>query len=238
METLNKMLEDLINKGSYFVDEDNKIVLTREHLGETLAGNYEASIMALQDGNLLKAFKACDLDAYNYLNELQSKDLDLSLVLFHLQYFLNKNLPLSFKETVFKDLKSFGQLLFDNRIDDYIIEEILKNQITSKYLKIKGIDEVSKVMFDNIVLAENLVNEQFEVAKKLVAYALLEKEDYTYASKKFNSIEELYDFLLQKKKLMRFSKTFKEDYNFMAWIIYLGKYDLVKLWSERIQYFD
>ena len=234
METLEVMLKALNEKGAYYIDPENKIVLSREHLGETLAGNHEASILALEDKSLVDTLRVVDNEAFLFVTDLTSKNMDSSLVIFYLQYFLNNKLPFAYKEYVFKDIKTIGQLLFDDKISSEIMNDIIGHKLISYYLHVLGIDEVNKHLYEAVKLAED--NDDFDdlVRYHLIAYALCQKDNYEYGSHKFYSIEDFYSYLLGHRKMLRFSKTFDKDYNFMAWLLYNGKYDICKNWLDKV----
>lgn len=238
METIYDMLKTLSEKGSYFIDSDNNTAITKEHLGETLASNYEAAVIAITDGSLLETLNIVDKENAEFIVKLEEEKVKPSLILFYLQYRLNKKLPFTYKEFVFKDLKTFGQMLFDNKVDKELLEDMLRYNLLSHYLKVIGANETSAKLFKLVTMAESFDIEANQIRIRLIAMAILDYDTYTYAGKKFTTVEDFYDYLIDSRKMVRFSKTFKDDYYFMAWLLYLGKYEIIKKWSESLKYFD
>ena len=235
METLELMLKALNEKGAYYIDPQNKIVLSREHLGETIAGNHEASILALEDKSLIDTLKVVDNEAFQFVTDLVNKNTDSALIIFYLQYFLNKSLPFAYKEYVFKDLKTIGQLLFDDKISPEIMNDIIEHKLISYYLRVLGIDNVDEKVYNGVILAEEAVQYEDLIRYHLIAYALCQKDSYEYGGHKFYTIESFYNYLLGHRKLTRFSKTFDTDYTFMAWLLYNGKNDVCLKWQDKVK---
>jgi len=238
MKKLNEVLKELADIGHYIIDTENKLVITREQLGEMISNDYNEAIACLDSDLFLEAFSKADKPMLAVLQDLQARYDQSERILFHLQYELNSNLQFSYRDIIYRDVKSMGEAILNDKAEKAVIMEAMRYKMISFYARFKHLDEARIDIINRLDFAENYMEKDPEIAYLLVGHLLTDKAYYQYNGKKFKSIITLYSYLKESKKFMAFSKTMENDVHFKAWLFYLGFADTYDKWQERVETID
>lgn len=238
MKKLNEVLKELKEIGHYIIDTENKIVITREQLGEMISSDYDEAIECLDNDLFLEAFMVADKPMLTVLQDLQARFDQSERILFHLQYELAPNLQFSYRDVIYRDVASLGNAILEDKAEKAVIMEAMRYKMISFYARYKKLDEARVDIVNRLDFAENYMEKDPEIAYLLVGHLLTDRVYYIYNGRKFKSIITLYSYLSDKKKMMAFSKTMEDDVRFKAWLFYLGFADTYDKWKQRIKEID
>jgi len=238
MNSVKEILLKLKELGGYVIDTNQKLVITREQLGETISTNYEDAVEALEEGLFLDAFEVADPGMNDILKAIEGKYADANQVIFYLQYELNPNLPFTYKEILYRDVATLGQAILNDKGEKETILEAIKFKLFSFYAKFKQLDLVRTNIIDIIDYAENYYEKNKDTAYVLLGYCLSDRKYYKYDNKKFLSVVTFYTYLTDKKKLTRFSNEMDKDILFTCWLYSLGHAETYERWLETVKKID
>lgn len=238
MKSLNEMLILLKQLGHYSIDREENIVLTREQIGDAISFNYQEAQVALETNLFMDTFKSCDNEMANILLNLESKFEDSNQILFHLQYALDPNLTFTYKEMIYRDISKIGEQILIGRGEKNTIIEAMRLRLFSHYARLKQLDTVRADLIEHIEKAENYLDKDPEIAIYLLGYFLTDRKYYVFEGKKFLSVVTLYEYLCNKKKLIKFSKGMEQDILFIAWLFSLDKGDVYEKWLKEVETID
>ncbi len=229
----------LIEKNKTFaIDPENKIVLTKQQLGEMISADYEVAVKYVQNGKLESALRATESDAYDAYLDCASKYSDPNVLLFHFQYALAPRLPFSYREEIYKTIDKVGFAMYKRQANRERIVEAMKNHLFSDYLATKNFNENFSNLVSGVQFAENYVTVDENIAYDLLSAYLQVRDWYKYDGKKFYDVHSLYAYLANHRLLNKFSKTMESDSLFFAWLFYLGNFDLVLAWKKKVNEID
>lgn len=231
---LDEVLRKLEQTKQYSFDPKNKIVLTKEQVGEIVATNFDDAIDFYQSNQLLETFEKFDVAISKRIRGYQKAKLTPTEAVFRVQYDLNPNLLFSYKDLVYKDLAQFGNAILNQEIETNILEEVLTYKLASYYLEVKKINLVDEKMYEYTKLAEDYLKVDKLRACYLLGYALSQTKSYVFNKNKFDSVIELYTYLSKYKKLQAFSDLVEQDPRFFAWLYYQGYKTLVEQWQKEV----
>ncbi len=238
MQSIKEILNLLKETKHYLVDTENKVVLSREQIGETISANYTEAVEALESSLFMDAFEAGDADMAQKLHTIEGKYSKSEQILFHLQYELNPNLPFSYREIIYRDVKTMGETILKGKAEREVILEAMKLKMFSFYARYKQLDQARSDIIELVEFAENYIYKSVDIAYYLLGYYLSDRKYYKYDGHKFVSVVTLYTYLTEKKRLKSFSNTADDDILFIAWIYALGNYAIYEKWSSEVHRID
>lgn len=238
MKTIREVLFELKEHGSYVINKEENIVITREQIGEMITSNYEEAAKCLEENIFMEAFVAADPQMVETLHTLEGKYESSEQILFHLQYQLNPALTFSYKDLIYRDVATLGEGILAGKAEKAVVLEAMGKKLFSYYAKFKNFDAVRSDIIERIEFAENYITKNPEIAYHLLGYYLSERKYYKYEGHKFLSIVAFYTYLSNKKKLVKFSATMTEDYLFIAWLFCLGNCETYEKWLAEIARID
>jgi hypothetical protein len=234
MKKLHDVLQQLKETGHYLIDTENKQVLTREQIGEMISNDYIEAVECLEDNSFMETFQVADQPMADLLQTLESKYEKPEQILFYLQYELSPNLPFSYREIVYRDVQSMGNAILTDKAEKETILEAMKLKMFSFYARYKELDAAKEKIVEQIDFAENYIIKHQDIAYYLLGYILADRNYYKYGRRKFKSLVVFYSYLVEKKKLLSFSKRIDDDLLFMAWLYYLGHAEIIEKWKEEV----
>lgn len=232
--TLDEVLRKLEQTKQYSHDPKNKIVLTKEQVGEIIATNFDNAIDAYESNQMLETFEKFDIPLSKKIRSYQKAKLTPIEAVFRVQYDMNPNLLFSYKDIVFKDIAQFGNAILDKDVDEALVYEILYSKLVSYYLEVKKINVVDEKIYEFTKLAEDYLKVDKFRAYYLLGYTLSQRKHYTFNKIKFDSVIDLYTYLSKYKKLQAFSDLINNDPVFFGWLYYQGYKTIVEQWQKDI----
>jgi hypothetical protein len=232
---LEKVLAKLEQTKQYSFDPKNKIVITKEQVGEIVATNFDDAIDFYESNQLLETFEKFDIPLSKKIRSYQKAKLTSIEAVFRIQYDLNPNLLFSYKDLVFKDLAQFGNAILDNAIEQELVFEVINSKLVSHYLDVKKINLVDEKMYEYVKLAEDYFKVDKIRAYYLMGFAISQRKYYLYNKNKFDSVIDLYTYLSKYKKLVAFSEIMENDALFFSWLFYQGYKNIVEKWQKDIK---
>ena len=232
--TLDEVLRKLEQTKQYSFDPKNKIVLTKEQVGEIVATNFDDAVDFYDSNQLLETFEKYDIPLSKKIRGYQKAKLSALEAVFRIQYDLNPNLLFSYKDLVFKDIAQFGNAILNKEVPEELVLEVLYSRLTSYYLEVKKINVVDEKMYEYTRLAEDYLKVDKMRAYYLLGYTLSQRKYYTYNRTKFDSVIDLYTYLSKYKKLTMFADLVDKDPMFFGWLYYQGYKNMIEAWQKDI----
>ena len=231
MQTFQELLNRLKETKAYVNDPANNVILTREQVGESISANFEDAVEAYQNKNLQAAL-SFDTAVLDFLKQ-HSKEKDND-VIFKLQYFLNKDLPFSYKTYAYRSLGELGEAVASKKLDQDEAVEILKAGLISNFIEAKTFVEIGERNWTLIKVAELQVKTNPQVAVYLLAYVLGKDKTYTFDNTAFSTLEDFYIYLCGRQRFESFAETFETDDRFNAWLLYFGHQKEIQAWHQAV----
>lgn len=238
MLKLKEVLALIEEKKTFAIDPENKVVLTKQQLGEMIGINFEESIECLKDGSIERALKAVNGEPYYAFLDIVGKYDDPYVVIFHLQYELAPRLSFNYRDVTYRTIDQLGNAIYNRKANRKIIVEAMKKHLFSEYLALRNFEEKFSYMVEGVAFAEEYVTVDENIAYDLLSQHLSLRKWYKFKGRKFYSVPALYEFLSKKHLFNKFSKTMEQDTLFFAWLFYLGNYELVVKWKKRVDEID
>lgn len=232
--TLDEVLRKLEQTKQYSFDPKNKIVLTKEQVGEIVATNFEDAIDFYESNQILETFEKFDIPLSKKIRGYQRAKLSATEAVFRIQYDLNPNLLFSYKDLVYKDIAQFGNAILDKTVEEALVLEVLYSRLASYYLETKKINVVDEKMYEYTKLAEDYLKTDKMRAYFLLGYTLSQRKYYIYNKIKFDAVIDLYTYLSKYKKLAVFSDLVENDPMFFGWLFYQGYKTIVEQWQKDV----
>jgi hypothetical protein len=232
---LEKVLAKLEQTKQYSFDPKNKIVITKEQVGEIVATNFDDAVDFYESNQLLETFEKFDLPLAKKIRSYQKAKLTSIEAVFKIQYDLNPNLLFSYKDLVFKDLAQFGNAILDNQVDQELVLEVISSKLISHYLDVKKINLIDEKMYESVLLAQDYVKVDRMRAYFLMGYAISQRRYYLYNKNKFDAVIDLYSYLSKYKKLVSFADIMESDPVFFSWLYNQGYKNIVEAWQKSVK---
>lgn len=232
---LEKVLAKLEQTKKYSFDPKNKIVITKEQVGEIVATNFDDAIDFYESNQLLETFEKFDIPLAKKIRSYQKAKLTSIEAVFKIQYDLNPNLLFSYKDLVFKDLAQFGNQILDGEVDKESVLEVINSKLITHYLEVKKINLIDEKMYEYASLAEAYYKVDQMRAYYLMGYAISQRKYYMYNKNNFDSVIDLYSYLSKYKKLVVFADFIESDPKFFGWLYYQGYKNIVEKWQKEIK---
>lgn len=238
MKSIKEIFELLKETKHYLIDTENKVVLSREQIGEAISASYEEAVEVLESNLMMEAFQVADPEMAEKLHTIEGKYSKSEQILFHLQYELNPSLPFSYRDIIYRDVVTLGKAILKGKAERAIIVEAMNCKLFSHYVKIKQLDLARSDIVELVDFAENYVPKDENISYHLLGYYLSDRKHYTYDGKKFLSVVTLYTYLVKKKQLKRFSEKALDDVLFSAWLFSLGNCETYEKWLSEVKRID
>ena len=102
MLKLRDVLKLITEYKAFAIDPENKVVLTKQQLGEMIANDYDEAVACLKDGTLDEALSAASEEFYYTFVDLKGKYSDPYELIFQLQYELAPRLPFIYRDLSYR----------------------------------------------------------------------------------------------------------------------------------------
>jgi len=238
MLQLKEVLNLIIEHKTFAIDPENKVVLTKQQLGEMIASDFDEAVNCIKDGSLENAIMAASGDLYYSYLDLKGKYSEPYELLFHLQYVLAPKLPFNYRDLSYRTIDQIGNSIYRRRANRSQVLEAMRLHLFSNYLLLRNFNEKFSNLVTGVIFVENYVSIDENIAYDLLSAYLSLRDYYKYNNKKFYSVESFYAYLIKKQQLNKFSKTMESDSVFFAWLFFLGKVDEVVNWKKTINELD
>ena len=177
-----------------------------------------------------------DEKMYNKIAELLGAPFSQDEVIFKVQYILNPLMELRCHGYLFKDFKSLGSkiLSYGPKIDIYL-KDFLKYKLLSYYMHINKFDEKEPIIYQQVLNLEQefLTNENRAYFK--LGFLLEGSRCIVYNGKKFSTIKEFFDFIVNPVNISDFAIDFiKSQYTF-AWLEILDYKNQIVLFENLVE---
>jgi hypothetical protein len=238
MLKLRDVLKLITEYKAFAIDPENKVVLTKQQLGEMIANDYDEAVACLKDGTLDEALAAASEDFYCIFVDLKGKYHDPYELIFQLQYELAPRLPFIYRDLSYRTIDKVGKAIYKRSANRTQILEAMKLHLFSSYLQKRNFSEKFGDMISGVIFAENYAHVDENIAYDLLSAHLSLRDYYKFGGRKFYTIESLFLFLTKKGKLNKFAKNIDSDSGFFAWLYFLGKAEEVAQWKKKVDEID
>ena len=238
MLKLREVLKLITEYKAFAIDPENKVVLTKQQLGEMIANDYDEAVACLKDGALDEALVSASGDFYYTYVDLKGKYQDPYELIFQVQYELAPRLPFIYRDLSYRTVDKLGKSISRRVANRTQVLEAMKLHLFSSYLAKRNFNEKFGNLVSGVIFAENYAYIDENIAYDLLSAHLSLRDYYKFNGKKFYTIESLYLYLTKKGLLKKFAKNIDSDSVFFAWIYFLGKAEDVALWKKKIAEID